>query len=91
MGKGLAGPFGIVYLPFNLSFRCFTQFRTASWTYLAGLKVQHHIPFSALCYLSLAPRYMSGSPIDSGFSLKYLSILLITAMASWSTINTSST
>ena len=49
------------------------------------------MPFGSITFLDFAPSYRSGSPIESGFIVKYLSICLNTASPSWCIIRVSST
>ena len=49
------------------------------------------MPFGSITFLDFAPSYRSGSPIESGFIVKYLSICLNPASPSWCIIRVSST
>ena len=71
---------GNVFLSGNLSLTCFSKFLAASRIYFEGLIPQSTTPFLNVIHQSLAPRYMSGSPVYPGFNLKYLSRLFKTAM-----------
>ena len=73
------------------SSKYFSTFATDSLTYLTGLFFHAHTPFSSHIFFNLAPKNMSGSPIELGSNLKYLYILQNSLSESWWITITSST